>query len=138
MLCLSDATTRSRYPYEFRPSAEARARYQALFDSWTVQYERQAFVSLISRLPTDELPVLTFINLTTAFASPDSTVYITDYELVAKHDISSVPTTLNGTMVLSITPEPSGQWSISRWSDAKRTSDTVESTWSILKAALTN
>jgi len=138
MLCLSDASTRSRYPYSFQPSAEARARYQTLYDAWTLQSERQAFVSMNSRLAADEFPTLTFINQTIAFASPDSSVYVMDYELLVDHGITSIPTTLNGTMALTVSPELSGQWSISRWTDAKRASDTVESTWSMLKAALSN
>lgn len=138
MLCLSDASTRSRYPFVFEPSAEARARYQSLFDSWSLQKERQSFVSMISRLSTDERPTLTFINSNFSFSSPDSSIFVTDYELVVDHGITSIPTTLVGTMVLAITPEPSGQWSISRWTDAKRPTDTVEATWSLLKAQLTN
>jgi hypothetical protein len=138
MLCLSDVTSRSKYPYSFEPSAEARARYQSLFASWAVQKERQAFLSMISRLDADERPTLTLVNSNVSFSSPDSTVYVTDYELVVDHGITTIPTTLVGTMVLAITPEPSGQWSISRWTDAKRPTDTVESTWSLLKAQLTN
>lgn len=138
MLCLSDVTSRSTYPYSFEPSAEARARYQSLFASWAVQKERQAFLSMISRLDADERPTLTLVNSNISFSSPDSTVYVADYELVVDHGITTIPTTLVGTMVLAITPEPSGQWSISRWTDAKRPTDTVESTWSLLKAQLTN
>lgn len=138
MLCLSDVTSRSKYPYIFEPSAEARARYLSLFNTWSVQKERQAFLSMISRLDAGERPSLTFINSNVSFSSPDSTVYVTDYELVVDHGITTIPTTLVGTMVLAITPEPSGQWSISRWTDAKRPTDTVESTWSLLKAQLTN
>ncbi len=138
MLCLSDATARSRYPFLFEPSAEARARYQSLFEEWTTQKERQSFLSMISRLSVDQRPQLFLLNANINFSSPDSTVYTSDYELTVDHGIASIPQTLTGTMVLVVTPEASGQWSISRWSDAKRASDTAESTWSLLKAQLTN
>lgn len=138
MLCLADEATRSRYPYVFEPSAEAKARYQSLFSTWTRQSERQAFVSLTSRLTTDQFPELSYQNLNIVYSSPDSTIYVTDYQLVVEHGIASIPTVLLGTMVLTVTPEFSGLWSISRWSDARRSSDTIESTWSLLKAAASN
>ncbi len=138
MLCLADPMTRSQYPFEFEPSAEARARFQSLFDEWTTSKERQSFLSMISRLNVDQRPQLFLLNTDVNFSSPDSTVYTSDYELNVDHGITSIPTTLTGTLVFVVTPEQSGQWSISRWTDAKRSSDTVESTWSLLKAQLTN
>ncbi|MCX6139421.1 MAG: hypothetical protein NTX15_01055 [Candidatus Kapabacteria bacterium] len=137
MLCLADPS-RSRYPYLFEPSAEAGARFQAVFASWSITKEQQAFLSMIARLPSDQNLGLEFENSNIAFASPDSTVWVSDYILTAQLGIASLPTVLNGTLVFSITPEVSGLWSISRWSDAKRPTDTVESTWSLLKAQLSN
>ncbi|MBU3741843.1 MAG: hypothetical protein FGM24_06105 [Candidatus Kapabacteria bacterium] len=138
MLCLADRTTRSNYDYRFEPSAEVRARYQSLFDAWSLNSERQAFLSLIARLPPEGRPALEFTDANIAFSSPDSTIYVTDYVMTANHGVASVPTTLRGTMSLTITPERSGQWSVSTWRDARRQSDTVEATWSLLKAALSN
>lgn len=138
MLCLADRTTRSSYDYRFEPSAEVRARYQSLFDAWSLNSERQAFLSLIARLPPEGRPTLDFTDASIAFSSPDSTIYVADYVMVANHGVASVPTTLRGTMSLTITPERSGQWSISTWRDARRQRDTIEATWSLLKAALSN
>lgn len=138
MLCLADQTTRSRLPFVFEPSAEARARFVTLFTEWSTAKERQSFLSMISRLNVDQRPQLYLLNTDVNFSSPDSTVYTSDYELIVDHGITSIPTTLTGTLVFVVTPETSGQWSISRWTDAKRSSDTVESTWSLLKAQLTN
>ena len=138
MLCLSDASTRSSYAYRFEPSAEVRARYQSMFDAWTLNSERQAFLSLVSRMPPEVRPSLDISSATVAFSSPDSTVYVTDYVLTANHGVASVPTSLRGTMSVTITPERSGLWSIATWRDARRPADTVEATWSLLKAALSN
>jgi len=138
MLCLSDVATRSKNPYFFEPSSEVRARYASLFAGWGLPSERQAFLSLMSRLPQGTNPSLEFVNTNTAFSSPDSAVYVSDYILIAQHGITSIPTTLTGTMVVTISPESSGLWSISSWKDAKRTSDTVEATWSLIKAQLSN
>ena len=137
MLCLADPS-RSRVPYIFEPSAEAGARFQAIFQSWSLNKERQAFLSIIARLPSDVNLGLEFSNSSVAFSSPDSLVWVGDYRLSTKLDLAGVPNVLTGTMVLSIRPETSGLWSIGRWSDARRTGDTLESTWSILKAQLSN
>ena len=137
MLCLA-APARSKFPYYFEPSSEAGARFQAVFSSWSITKEQQAFLSMTSRLSSDINPDLVFENSNVAFSSPDSTVWVSDYILTAQLGIASIPTVLNGTIVFSITPESSGLWSISRWSDAKRPTDTVESTWSLLKAQLAN
>ena len=137
MLCLADPT-RSRATYVFEPSAEVGARFQAIFQSWSLNRERQAFLSLIARLPTDVSLGLEFTNGSVAFSTPDSLVWVGEYRLSTKLDLAGVPNVLTGTMVLSIQPEASGLWSIARWGDAKRAADTLESTWSILKAQLSN
>jgi len=136
MLCLADAPLRSNYRYVFEPSAEIGARFSSVFNSWSTDRERQTFVSLISKLATEERPILEYLNSNVAFTSPDSIVFVSDYTLTAPIGISGLPPTLTGTMVLTITPEPSGLWSISRWIDSKQTADTTEVTWSALKAQL--
>lgn len=137
MLSLADPS-RSPLPYAFEPSAEAGARFQAVFASWSITKEQQAFVSMISRLPSDQFLDLIYENSNVNFSSPDSLVWVSDYLLTARLGISGLPTTLSGTLVFTITPEPSGLWSITRWQDAKRPGDSVESTWSLLKAQLSN
>lgn len=136
MLCLADGTSRSSYDYRFEPSAEVRARFASLFDSWTLQSERQNFLSFIARLAPEQRPLLELTNTNIAFSSPDSVVFVSDYALTSAIAIAGVPGTLTGTLIFTITPEPSGLWSISRWSDSRRAADTVETTWSVLKAAL--
>jgi hypothetical protein len=136
-LCLSDPS-RSSATYAFEPSAEVGARYQAVFASWSIDRERQNFLSMISRLPVDQRPTLVFSNAQVAFSSPDSLVWVSDYELTVRLNITVLPSLLTGTMALTVTPEKSGLWSISRWRDAKRPGDTVESTWSLLKGQLSN
>ena len=137
-LCLADNQTRSNYQFVFEPSAEVRARYQTLFDSWSVAKERQAFVSMSARIAPGQAAELTLTSLTTSYSSPDSVVLLSDYHLFVPHNIETVPTTLRGTMVLTVTPESSGQWSISRWIDARLPTDSAENTWSLLKANLAN
>lgn len=138
ILCLADAPARSNFVYVFEPSSEVGSRFSTLFNTWSTQKERQAFLSFVTGLSSDERPILEYLSSNVAFTSPDSIVFVTDYTLSAPIEGTGVPTTLTGTMVLTITPEPSGLWSISRWSDAKRAADTSEATWSVLKAQLSN
>jgi hypothetical protein len=137
MLCLADPS-RSSFSYTYEPSAEAGARYQAVFMNWSVTKERQAFLSMTSRLATDQQPQLVFSNSQVAFSSPDSLVWVAEYVLTAQLGLTSLPSTLSGTIALTICPEQSGLWSIARWSDARRPSDTTEATWSLLKGQLSN
>lgn len=137
MLCLADATTRSPRPFVFEPSAEVRARYQALYDGWSNDKERQGFLAMRSRIRNNR-PLLSLFNRTETFSSPDLKVFSMDYELIVDHDLSAIPRTLSGTMVLEVQRENTGLWSISRWIDARRSADTIESTWSLLKAQLSN
>jgi len=137
MLCLADPS-RSSFAYRFEPSAEAGARYQAVFLNWSVTKERQAFLSMASKLAVDQQPQLSFANSQVAFSSPDSLVWVAEYSLTAQLVLTSLPSTLSGTIALTICPEQSGLWSIARWSDARRPSDTTEATWSLLKGQLSN
>jgi len=137
MLCLADPS-RSSFAYRFEPSAEAGARYQAVFMNWAVTKERQAFLSMTARLAADQQPQLLFANSQVAFSSPDSLVWVAEYTLTAQLGLTSLPSTLSGTIALTICPEQSGLWSIVRWSDARRPSDTTEATWSLLKGQLSN
>ena len=81
MLCLADATLRSPQPFRFEPSAEARARYQALYDTWSTVKERQSFLAMRSRI-RDNRPLLSLFNRTETFSSPDLKIFSMDYELM--------------------------------------------------------
>jgi hypothetical protein len=138
MLCLADVQRPSPRAYAFTPSAEIGARYQSLFARWDVTAERQAFLSLTSRVPSEARLDLIFSNASFSITTPDSAVFVSDYALTAPHTAPSLPTTVTGTLSFTILPEPSGLWSIAAWQDAKRPSDTVEATWSSWKAQLSN
>lgn len=138
VMCLADTSGRTSIPYRFEPSAEIAARFSTLFVRWTIQSERQALLSLFSRIPAGVSPSLDFLNSSVAFSSPDSFVYVTDYQIMASHGLTSLPEAIAGTMVLTVVPEATGLWSISRWSDARRSGDSLENTWSLLKAQLSN
>lgn len=138
-LCLADASRGDRTDYRFEPAAEVAARYAALFAAWNVVNERQAFISLMSKIPADTPPSLTISGGRFDVITQDSAVYLGDYLLTVNHTVAAVPVRAAGSIRLTIAPSPGGQWSIARWSDANpAAADTNTTTWSALKAQFSN
>ena len=94
--------------------------------------------NLFNNMPSDGFPVLNLTNSKFDVLLPDSAVYISDYTLLAKHNLTNIPTSFSGTMQLTIIHHASGLWNINRWIDISSNSDSVKITWSILKAQFTN
>ena len=139
VLCLADTSRGDRSGYHFEPTAEVAARYAALFSGWDAVSEGQSFISLMSKIPVDTPPSLTFLGGRFDVITQDSAVFLGDYLLIVNHTVASVPTRAAGSMRLTIIPNSGGQWSISRWSDANpATADTNTTTWSTLKAQFSN
>ncbi len=138
-LCMADTTRGDRSVYRFEPAAEVAARYAALFSGWDAVTERQSFISLMSKIPNDTPPSLTFTGGRFDVITQDSAVFLSDYLLLVNHTVASVPTRAGGSIRLTIIPNSGGQWSISRWSDANpATADTNTTTWSAIKAQFSN
>lgn len=123
--------------YSFMPSTQASAVYQSIFDNWQVNDERLSFLSMTSNLPTELKPDLIWSNARYEVLLPDSAVYVADYYLNIPHNSESIAKSFSGTMQLTIIPETGGLWSIIRWIDRYKTSDTLE-TWSFAKAQFYN
>ncbi|MCX7930276.1 MAG: hypothetical protein N2663_06115 [Chlorobi bacterium] len=141
MLCLADTAQGfvSSQQYRYEPSAEAGARFSDKFRQWSRTDERQAFLSLVSRLGPDATPALSLGDARFDVRLPDSAVYVATYILQLPIALPSVPTRVAGTLRWTIVPNRLGLWAIARWSDASsQSSDSVPDTWSTLKALLVN
>lgn len=136
--CLSDSSVNARRPFRFEPSSEAGARFSEQFRTWTIQNERQAFFSMISRVPNGEVCSLSLNNGRFDVRVPDSAVYVAEYVLQVNHSSASIPRTASGTLRLTIVPNQLNQWSIERWADLKPSGDSLSTSWSILKAQFSN
>lgn len=137
--CLADTTRGDARPYGFEPSSEAGARFAEQFRNWSVQNERQAFFSMMSKIATGDSAALNLSNGRFDTRVPDSAVYVADYVLKVQHSSASIPRTAAGTLRLTITPNKLNQWSVVRWVDLKSAeTDTITATWSILKAQFSN
>ncbi len=138
-LCLADTARGDYHFYRFEPAAEVAARYATLFSSWGVTAERQAFISLMSKIPADVPPSLAISGGYFDVITQDSAVYIGDYLLVVNHSATAIPKRGTGVMRLTIAPNSGGQWSIIRWSDANSAvADKAATTWSTFKARFSN
>jgi hypothetical protein len=132
--CLTDSAQSTKNLFSFQPSSEANAKYAAIFQNWSIASEKSCMSNLFNNMPSDGFPVLNFTNSKFDVLLPDSAVYITDYMLLAKHNLTNIPTSFSGTMQLTIIRHSSGLWNVDRWIDLSSNSDSVKITWSILKA----
>ncbi len=136
--CLSDSSAGSISLFEFRPAAEAYAIYTGIFDFWGINSERQYFVSAVSAIETEIYPIFVLNNSKFEILLPDSAVYVSDYYLDIEHNAEAIPTVFSGTMRLTIKPATSGLWAVCRWIDTKKNNDTIDNTWSEMKAMFFN
>lgn len=138
LACLIDYNQSDVVPtiYQFVPSAEANAKYQDIFKNWDKNKERTAFIALISILPDSVVPRLEITGDFTIKIS-DSAVYSGSYFLEFQHNNQDQPKRFSGSLQFTMFPQ-NGRWAIQRWIDASITNDTVNTTWSILKALNSN
>ena len=137
--CLSDTMRGGNKVYVFEPSAAVNAQYAGLFQSWNIGSERQSFLALLGKLPTDIPLALQFKNDKFDISNPDSAVFVADYVLTAAHSVQTIPTAVTGYMRLTISVQTGGLWSIIRWTDSSPSQpDSINATWSLLKAKFSN
>ncbi|HRK59996.1 MAG TPA: hypothetical protein PLI74_10165 [Candidatus Kapabacteria bacterium] len=139
VLCLADTSRNARQSFRYYPSSDVSARFFTLFSQWSLTNERQYILSLFSKLPNDEIPVLSLTKNRFDVITPDSAIFVSDYELTANHSVTSAPTKVKGILRLTLIPDRAGLWSISRWTDGNIESGSeLQSTWSELKAQFSN
>ncbi len=136
--CFSDTSLTDAESFEFIPSTGALSQYPSLFLSWDTYSERQYFNSLSAKLPEGISPHLSLSNMEYD-KHPDSVIFAAEYIINIEQFETSSPSAYAGTIQLTITPRSNGTWSIRRWRDAPPPQgDTIQNTWSILKAEYYN
>ena len=129
--CISDGAAL----YAFEPSAQAKALFPAVFEEWNYSAEQRYFTSLAGVVVQGATPNLITDNISYDSGSPDSTIYSAHYTLSMPHSKTNIPTMFKGAMRLTLVQNGEGIWKILRWIDSPTAtaSDTVKSTWSLLK-----
>ena len=137
--CLADTTLGARTAYQFDPSIDVLTTFAEQFRQWTVNNERQAFLSMTSKVQAPSKISLQLLRGRFDVRVPDSAVYAADYILRVPHVSPSIPTLVAGTLRLTMFRDEFNQWYIGRWSDAKGPeNDSIPNTWSTLKAQFSN
>ena len=133
--CLMEKSESDDNPnFEFIPSTDVKALYYGLFDFWDIESERKSFFSFISKV--DEA-VLT-ISDEEYDRRQDSTLLTCNYHISLVHTVSDLPDEFAGSMQLTFVQDSYAYWSILRWTDIKSENDTINSTWSLIKAMFEN
>jgi hypothetical protein len=134
--CFADTALNDKRNYVFTASSEAYALFGPLFQYWNINSERQYFNSLINKIPVDNVPNIIFTN-SRFDVFMDSVVFTSDYYLSFNVTNSTIIKKYAGLLQFSLSPKPSGLWSIYQWIDSSPSgNDTIKSTWSILKAQI--
>lgn len=137
--CFSETGIGGLSDFDFIPSADAGAAYQSIFNDWDIEKERQFFVSMISNFDEGINPSMNLFNGSFDLLSPDSAIYVTDYNINVRDNIEDVPNTYTGTMQLTMYPKENNIWCILRWIDLANTEiDTNLQAFSFFKAQIFN
>ncbi|MBM2816177.1 MAG: hypothetical protein HW421_2939 [Ignavibacteria bacterium] len=136
--CLSYSGRIDNSQFEFIPSAEANSRYSSIFSLWDISSEHRAFISLASCFTVGNSPQVIFSHEVYDRSIPDSIIFVADYYLTAAHGKSNIPTIFSGRVQMTISKNAMGLLRIKRWIDTSKENDTIQNTWSILKAQFNN
>jgi hypothetical protein len=125
--------------YFFIPTSETAGLYPSVFSMWNYDAERKYFSSLISNITSGKNPELMLKNQEYTYKSSDSAIFQADYIITIDHSKSGIPKTFGGKLEMALYPDKSnGLWSIRRWTDNKLPSDSIEFSWSDMKAQFYN
>lgn len=132
--CFTDSVPYLKKSFVFIPASEANTKYPNLFYSWNLNSERQYFISLISTIPNEISPQVNFLNGSFDLLSTDSALYVSNYNINANHSSQNVPKIFSGKLVFTLFPNDNGIWAIGSWNDFSNENDSIDFTWSNLKA----
>lgn len=126
--------------YKFYPAQTALSSFSSIFDNWSIESERRVFNSVISLLTEETSPVLYWQNRKPISEYPDSAIFESEYFLQFNFTSTdnSIPVVYQGTIRLTMLPSENGLWSISSWYDFDLQKDSINTTWSFLKAKMYN
>ncbi len=137
--CFADTTSKSKTSFSYVASGAGLAAFPSTFDYWGIDSERRYFNSLIGNIHSDLSILLVLSSTKLDFVSPDSTLFIADYQLQTPHNITDLPKEFRGSLQFTLSKQSNGLWTINRWIDNNpKLTDTVTYSWSILKARLSN
>lgn len=136
--CFTNTTKDSKNNFEFIAAADALANYPGLFSAWSIDNETRNIKALFAALDESQKPILSLSNTKYEIKTADSSVFSADYYISIKLAENSQADIYKGSMYLTFMPENNGLWRIGRWTDINKKSDTLDLSWSMLKAKFSN
>jgi hypothetical protein len=122
------------YSFNFIPDPNALARYGSVFTSWDAQSERNFLIGLKASTEQSVKPNLTFQDGNYDVMTPDSAIYISEYEISVI--LQKSLQTFSGISRFTLIRSNTGLWYIKTWQDVVNNSIDTTKSWSILKAQL--
>lgn len=123
--------------FVFQASSDAYSKFTSIFAQWNINSEKYYFNSITAD-NTDKLnPKIQLSNSGFEIMTSDSAVYLSDYRITCDF-IENPPRIFAGKMQLNIIKQTDGLWYIRRWNDYQNPQDTIQDTWSGLKAKYSN
>lgn len=123
--------------YIFQASSDAYSKFTSIFSQWNINSEKYYFNSIAAG-NTDKInPIIQLSNSGFEIMTSDSAVYLSDYRITCDF-IETPPRVFAGKMQLNIIKQTDGLWYIRRWNDYQNPKDSIQDTWSGLKAKYSN
>lgn len=132
-LCFNSSQDAEDVYFVFYPSSDAINKFPNIFSSWTIDDEKRYFLSVVSILPDNIKPQIMFNSPEFESITPDSAIYVTDYELIVPNN-ENFPENYYGHLQFTLVPESNSYWRIKRWIDTMNSKSDTSQTWSTLKA----
>jgi hypothetical protein len=136
--CFADKSKESLADFEFIPAGDAISNFPGLFLSWSISNETRNIKALFSAIDGSQNPLLSFSNAKYEIKTADSSVLSAGYYIRIKFKDKQLEDIYSGTLYFTFIAETNGLWKILRWTDINIKGDTVNNSWSMLKAKFSN
>lgn len=135
--CFSDSASGDTPTFVFVPASGSNSNVSALFQTWNISSEQRYYTGILTALPKEIFPVLTWRNANYESTTPKMVIYSADYYIKIDHNLLNQPKEFAGSVIFTIEYRQDNTWKITKWQDINSNSQ-IKDTWSVLKANFNN
>ncbi len=129
--CLSSSS------FKYLPDSRSQQQYPEIFNSWSIQTEKNYFDNLIALQEGGSSSSILFLdNERLTQLSSDSASYQADYIFAFQHNKANIPKSSKGRISLILATDDDALFYIRRWEDFRQNDS--DFTWSEFKANFSN
>ncbi len=125
-----------RQDLRYTPDSKSQQIYGEIFRNWNINSEKFYFDNLIAQTNINASSNLFLSNTVINPITTDSSILTSDYIVVFQHNLTNIPKSALGKIILSLNADENNFYSISRWDDFRK--NDTDFTWSELKANFSN